>query len=96
MKYIYCYTISMEASHDVFVDALRKIDEHYHDFEGDYGVGRFGSVEESNFIKEDDYIKVVNDYDIDVVYIEGTIEIPFYSNFRNEIREGQINISASN
>ena len=80
----------------MFVDALRKIDEHYPDFKGEYGVGNFGALEQSEFSKEDEYIKLVSDYDIDVVYIEGTIELPFYGSFRNKTRENSINNLASN
>lgn len=91
MKYIYSYTISMEASHDVFVDVLHKIDEYYPEFEGGYGVGGFGAFEESEFVREDDFIKVTNDYDIDAVYIDSTIELLMYENFRNHIHEKRIN-----
>ncbi len=96
MKYIYSYTISMEASHDVFVDAIRKIDEHYPDFKGGYGVGNFGSIEECHYTKEDDFITLTNDYDIGAVYIDSTIELTIYKDFRNYTHEKRINNLASN
>ena len=95
MKYIYSYTISMEASHDVFVDALRKIDEHYPDFKGGYGVGGFGSFEEAKYEKDNDFITLTNDYDIDAVYIDSTVELLIYKEFRNYTYEKKVNNLAS-
>lgn len=95
MKYIYSYTISMEASHDIFVDALRKIDENYRDFKGSYGVGGFGAVEEAKYEKNDDFIILTNDYDIDAVYIDSSVELSIYGDFRNLNQERRINNLAS-
>lgn len=96
MKYIYSYTISKEASHDVFVDALRKIDEHYPDFKGGYGVGNFGSIEEAKCERGDDFITLTNDYDIGAVYIDSTVELSIYKEFRNYTYEKKVNNLASN
>lgn len=90
MKYIYSYTLGNE-SHDLFVDAIRKIDAEHPDFVGGYGVGNFGRLEQCDYKKGDDYITLTNDYDIGAVYIDSTVELKVFDRFRNRKYENEIN-----
>lgn len=90
MKYIYSYTLG-DASHELFVDAIHKIDAEHPDFVAGYGVGGFGRFEQSKYEKEEDFITLTNDYDIGAVYIDSTVELKVFEKFRNRKYEKELN-----